>query len=276
MLIGTMNNPAGDLLREIQSVSELGMDFIDLTLEPPAASSWKINVPQIRKVLQEANLGIVGHTAFYLPIASPIEEVRRGAVMELVRCAQVFADLGAHWMNLHPDRHAPFHTRSFIIQQNLKSLNELLAATEGLGLGLMVENIPGDFNNAEQLGELLDPLPKLGLHLDIGHCNLLVKENTTEEIMRRFGNRLCHVHLHDNKGGQADLHMPLGTGTVDVEKHISLLKRSGYDSTITLEVFTPDKRHVVYSRDFLRALWDKDKPQPASVSAPMSPVASCC
>jgi hypothetical protein len=36
----------------------------------------------------------------------------------------------------------------------------------------MLENLPGDFNTAAQMGELLDPLPELGLHLDIGHANL--------------------------------------------------------------------------------------------------------
>jgi hypothetical protein len=30
----------------------------------------------------------------------------------------------------------------------------------------------------------------------------------------------------------------------------------GYDGTITLEVFTPDKRHLEYSRDLLREMWD--------------------
>ena len=30
----------------------------------------------------------------------------------------------------------------------------------------MIENLPGEFNNTSQLGELLDPLPELGDWLD--------------------------------------------------------------------------------------------------------------
>src|SRR5436853_6336320 len=35
MLIGAMNHPRRDVLKEIDWMAEMGMDFIDLTLEPP-------------------------------------------------------------------------------------------------------------------------------------------------------------------------------------------------------------------------------------------------
>jgi sugar phosphate isomerase/epimerase len=198
----------------------------------------------------------VGHTAYYLPLCSPFEELRTAAVAELQRCLTIFAELGAKWMNIHPDRHAPFEDRAFIIERNLVSLRELLPLSRQLGVGLMLENLPGDFNNSSQLRELLDPLPEVGLHLDIGHSNLLVPRNSADELIRDFGSRLKHVHLHDNKGGNADLHLPLGTGNVDTRRHLESLKRSGYDSTITLEVFSPDRQYLEYSRKQLRAWWD--------------------
>jgi sugar phosphate isomerase/epimerase len=123
----------------------------------------------------------------------------------------------------------------------------------------MLENLPGDFNTAAQLGELLDPLPELGLHLDVGHANLMVGQSTVEELLAAYGPRLRHVHLHDNKGGAADLHLPLGTGSVDVRGAVRLLQRHGYDSTITLEVFTPDTHHLTYSRDLLQRIWTEER-----------------
>ena len=95
--------------------------------------------------------------------------------------------------------------------------------------------------------ELLDPLPALGLHLDIGHANLEVEQNTAIAILATHGRRLRHVHLHDNKGGWADLHLPLGVGTMDVAKYVTALKRSGYDGTITLEVFTRDRHYFTHA-----------------------------
>jgi sugar phosphate isomerase/epimerase len=94
---------------------------------------------------------------------------------------------------------------------------------------------------------LLIPLPVLGLHLDSGNANLMVEHNSSDELLATFGPRLKHVHWHDNKGGTADLHLPLGAGNIETEHYIHSLQAIGYDGTITLEVFTADRRHLEYS-----------------------------
>lgn len=256
MLIGAMNHPARDIVSEIDWIGGLGFDFVDLSLEPPQAAVWKLDIDAVRAALDRHKLRVVGHTAYYLPLSSPFESVRRAAIEELRACLLAFARLGARWMNLHPDGNAPLHPREFVIEQNLKSLRELSVTARECGVGLMIENLPGHFNSVRQLAPILDVMPEVGLHLDIGHCNLMVELNSTDELIAAYGPRLCHVHLHDNKGGSNDLHMPLGTGTVDVPHYIRSLKNSGYDSTITLEVFTPDSHYLVYSRDVLRRIWD--------------------
>lgn len=256
MLIGTMNHPANDPVREIEWMAELGMEFIDFTIEPPAAASWRINPVEIRRALERANMPVVGHTAYYLPMASPYEELRCAAVHEFRRCLQLFSEMGASWMNMHPDRHAPFHDRSYFIDRNLKTIEELLPDSRRLGVGIMIENLPGEFNTPGHLGDLLDAAPELGLHLDVGHANLLNPYNMTEEICAAYGSRLRHVHIHDNKGGSADLHLPLGSGNIEWGRSIRALRRCGYDGTITLEVFTPDRHYLTYSADVARRLWE--------------------
>ncbi len=262
-----MNHPERNVLDEIGWMAEAGMDFIDLTLEPPGAPSWSIDVPAIRDALERSHMKIVGHTAWYLPMASAVPEIREGAVAELCRCLDRFGELGAKCMNLHPDRHTPWHPRHFYIEQNIATIRELLPHAKKCGIALMIENLPGDYNSAPQLAELLDPVPELGLHLDIGHANLQVPYNTTAEILAAHGKRLRHVHLHDNKGGHADLHLPLGTGTVDVRANVEALQKCGYDSTITLEVFTPDIHHLTYSRDLLRRTWNECKRETGALAS---------
>lgn len=202
-------------------------------------------------------MAVVGHTAWYLPMASAIPEIRAAAVVELKRCLRKSGEMGAKWMNLHPDRHTPWHPRQFYIDSNVATIEELIPEVEECGVGLMIENLPGDYNSAAQLGELLERVPQLALHLDIGHANLQVPYNTTDEILAAYGKRLRHVHLHDNKGGHADLHLPLGTGSVDACRSVRSLKKCGYDGTITLEVFTQDRHHLLYSRDLLRKTWNE-------------------
>lgn len=256
MLIGAMNHPARDVVSELVWMAEFGLEFVDLTIEPPGAASWRVDTGAIRSALDHFGLQAVGHTAFYLPIASPFEGVRRGAVQELRDCLRIFQQVGAKYMNIHPDRNIPMHDRAFVIRRNIESLMELREESEKTGVGLMIENLPGEYNTPAQLGELLDAVPDLALHLDIGHANLMVPHNMTEDILDVYGDRLRHVHLHDNKGGHADLHLPLGAGNIDVPRVLGALKRARYDGTITLEVFTEDRHYLAYSRDMLRRVWD--------------------
>jgi sugar phosphate isomerase/epimerase len=108
------------------------------------------------------------------------------------------------------------------------------------------------------MAAVLEPLPELGMLLDIGHCNLKLPKGTfsAPAIIERLGDRIRHLHLHDNNGGEADLHLPLSAGHVPFKDVIRQVKKLGYDGTITLEVFSSDKRYFALSRDILRETWD--------------------
>lgn len=255
MQIGAMNNPGEPLEKEIAWMRDLRLDFIDLTLEPPAAATWKLKPDEVGKWIRDAGLGVIGHTAYYLPIASSFPSLRRAAIDELKQAIEFFAQLGAKWMNVHPDGHAPFIPEAVVVRRNMESLLELAEFAKPHGMRIMLENVPGRFNSVTQLAPIFAGVADLGLHLDIGHSNLSVVQNTAPELITYFSTRLAHVHLHDNRGGQADLHLALGMGDLDVGTLIHTLRASGYDRTITLEVFARDRHFLEYSRDRLRELW---------------------
>jgi sugar phosphate isomerase/epimerase len=255
MQIGAMNHPGQPLANELAWMAELKLDFIDLTLEPPEAATWQLRPAEVAAMLRDRGLGVVGHTAFYLPIAHSFDRVRQAAVDELKRAAEFFARLGAKWMNVHPDGHAPFFDDTTIVLRNINSLREVAEFAQPLGLGIMLENVPGRFNTALQLAPIFEAVPSLGLHLDLGHSNLGVEHSTARELIAQFGRRLAHVHVHDNRGGHADLHLAIGMGQIDLARHVRELRANGYDQTITLEVFAPDRHFLAYSRDRLRELW---------------------
>jgi sugar phosphate isomerase/epimerase len=257
MLVGAMNHPQRPVEEEIAWMAGMGLEFLDLTLEPPGAAPWQIDRPLLRRMLRDHGLAVVGHTAYYLPLGHPFESVRRGAVEAFWRCAEVFAELGARCMNIHPDPRAPMHHRAFIIERNLQSLAEIIAFCRDLDVTVMVENLPSDFNTVEEIGKLLDPLPELALHLDLGHTHLQGGANSAPAILAAYGSRLAHVHLHDNLGGTADLHLPLGAGTLDLLMSLQALRNADYDGTITLEVFAPDRDLLRFSVDKLRRLWSE-------------------
>ena len=260
MLIGAMNNPMVDVASEIETFAGFGFDFIDLTLEPQAAYSGTLPIEKVKAALNETGIGIVGHTAYYLPIASPIPEVRESAICEIERDMLIVAALGASKINVHPFVWAPLHENRWIRETNIAAFQRLAARAKELGLKLMLENISGHFNSPRDLSAVFAAVPDLGFHLDVGHANLETEHNLTVELASLFANRLEHVHFSDNNGGNLDLHLPLGVGKIDWKWMVHILKRIGYDGTITLEVFAEDKEYLLFSRNKLLRLWNEEEP----------------
>lgn len=256
MQVGAMNHPQRDPVEEIVWMAQAGLDFVDLTLEPPRARSSNVDVTLIRTVLRDTHLDAVGHTAWYLPIASPFAELRDAALAEMLRCFDVFADLGISRVNVHPNARLPMHDGETLVRRNVEALAYLVKQAAERDLRLMLENLPGTFNRPTELRRILDAVPDLGFHLDIGHANLQTPTNLTDDLLIACGERLLHVHVSDNFGGEADLHLPLGAGHINWEWAVGALRRARYDGTITLEVFSPDRDYLLLSRDKLRRLWN--------------------
>jgi sugar phosphate isomerase/epimerase len=252
---GLMNHPARPIADQLRSIAAEGHAFVDLTLEPPAA--WPVDVDAVRALLAETGLGVVGHTAHYLPIGSPFERVRLAAVDELVAALDAFAALGARWMNVHPDRGPRLVDDAESRARCADSLGRLADAAAARGVGLMVENLSPPMATADQMRAYLDAAPGIGLHLDVGHAHL--RGSNLAGLLDAFGDRLAHLHVHDNTGYR-DEHLPLGAGKVDWPAAAAAIRATGYDETVTLEVFAEEPELVRTSVRLWRQWWEAAAP----------------
>ena len=183
MKLGVMNNPASDPVAEIETAAANGFDFIDLTLEYPQAHIDVINREAVLKALDESGLGVVGHTAYYLPFASPVGSIRDAAVRDVIGCLDFFKESGAGIVTLHPDPGAGAIDQTTVVSLNALSFKIVSDEAQKRGLTVVVENVPGPFSSVEPLKSLLGAVPALGFHLDVGHA----------EGPHRFQGRLhCH------------------------------------------------------------------------------------
>jgi sugar phosphate isomerase/epimerase len=260
MLIGAMNHPACDPVREIDWIGGHGFDFVDFTLEPPAAAPDQINVTAIRAALDRHHLGVVAHTAYYLPLASPFTSIRQACLAELRKALQAAHQIGAALMNTHFDKPPKFFTDRQIVEWHTEVLGPLCEEAAGVGVTIVLEHVPfGGANQLELIDGILQNVPPLRFHLDSGHAKLERGHDRWDDYLHWLGSKLAHVHLSDNDG-TADQHLPLGAiprSTTDWPERIGKLKASGYDGTITLEVFAPEREHLLLSRDLLRKWWDE-------------------
>ncbi len=253
MKIGFPNHPRKNIIEEIEWIDKNGFDFVDLFLEEDQAVPEKIDTEKLKQLLKNYNLDIVGHTAWYLPIGSPIKSLREAAIKEAIRYFEVFNKLGVEFVTIHA--HWPgivFSPREGVDFQ-IESLSKLVKEAEKYDLKLMYEPTDTFNDNIENISVVLQEVPELFFHLDIGHANLFGRK--PEEFIEKFYQKLKHVHLHDNFGN-ADLHLPIGCGAIDWEGELNVLKKY-YDGTITLEIFSRDKDYVLESREKLKKLWER-------------------
>src|SRR3982751_4638038 len=116
MLVGSLNNPSLPLAAELERISVAGFDFADVTLEPPGA--WPVSGTELARLLAATGLPAVGHTAYYLPIASPFPELRAEAHSIFARLLDVFAEAGVEAVNVHPDPMTRLFTRDVVVGRN--------------------------------------------------------------------------------------------------------------------------------------------------------------
>ncbi|MDI6602631.1 MAG: sugar phosphate isomerase/epimerase [Patescibacteria group bacterium] len=253
MKIGFPNHPRKNIIEEIEWIGKNGFDFVDLFLEEDQAVPEKIDVGKLKQLFKNYNLDVVGHTAWYLPIGSPIKFLRETAIKELIRYFEVFNKLGVEFVTIHA--HWPgiiFSPKEGVIFQ-IESLRKLVKEAEKYNLKLMYEPIDTFNDNVENISIILEEIPELFFHLDIGHANLFNRK--PEEFIEKFHQKLRHLHLHDNFGKE-DLHLPLGCGIINWERLLKILKKY-YDGTITLEIFSKDRNNVLMSKEKLKELWQK-------------------
>ena len=107
-------------------------------------------------------------------------------------------------------------------------------------IAVCLENLS---ETASHLSAAFEALPALKLTLDLGHAQLLTEVNTSVDFIERYTERIRHVHVHDNRGGDSaldDLHLVPGEGIIDFDKILQKLKEMCYDRTMTLELKPPE------------------------------------
>lgn len=252
MLIGFPNNPAKSLYEEVEWIVRNGFDFVDLFLECPILPE-KVNIMKLKKIISGNGLSATGHLGWYLPTGSPEKAIREAAVMEADSYFTVFEHVGVKKVTVHANWESGFSENDCIRFQAM-TLREMVKKAREYNIMLMYEPVDSLHDTVKNARKILDEVPGLMFHLDIGHANLHGK--SPEDFIEAFHKKIVHVHLHDNDG-RCDLHLPIGSGTIDWKSVVSKLKQH-YDGTITLEIFSRDRNNVLKSRERLIDLWESN------------------
>ncbi|MCF8025469.1 MAG: sugar phosphate isomerase/epimerase [Desulfobacteraceae bacterium] len=261
MRYGVMNSPLNSLLQEVEALGKLGFDYIEVTMDAPYAhhSVIKEHKAEFCQVLNRFGMDLVCHLPTFVSTADLTDTIREASIEESLQSMHMAAELGAIKVVLHPSF---IHGLGAMLPDLARkhatdSMARLLSEADRLHLTVCVENMfPRSLSlvGPEDFDVVFNHFSNARLTLDTGHANI---DGGTERILgfiRRFPDRIGHIHASDNRGRDDD-HLPIGAGTIDFVEVVKALKEIGYNETITLEVFSKDREYLSISRNKLEEMF---------------------
>jgi sugar phosphate isomerase/epimerase len=219
-------------LKDINYVGEARLDFAEINLLNPHHPFQEI--PFLLKLKKVFNFFFIVHGP---EEGNPFDcqELRNKLLPQIKILVDFAYELDASLITIHFWLDQRFIGKT-ILMNKLTILEDMMNLATKKRITLCLENLSERIDDLEQT---FHQFPQIGLTLDIGHGELLTSKNTAYSFIEMYPDRIKHIHIHDNYGGNTpddDLHLPLGKGTVVFEPILHALCETGYNGTITLEV----------------------------------------
>jgi sugar phosphate isomerase/epimerase len=262
MRYGAMNFPVKPVLEELESLALLGFDFLELAMDPPAAhyASVRAQKAELLAALDRRNMRLVCHLPTFVSLADLTDGIRQASLVEVLQALETAASLAVEKVVAHPAAISGMgaFVPDLARQHAYESLAAIASKAAELGVILCIENMFPRCRfgvEVDDFRDIFSRFPALKLTLDTGHAN--IGSPRGKRIMRfieAFADRIGHIHVSDNFGKE-DNHLPIGSGTIQFAKILTALKKTGYDGTVTFEVFTPDREYLRLSREKFDRIW---------------------
>jgi len=263
MKYGAMNFPVKPLLNELREIADLGFDYLELTMDAPEATPQKIlgQKREIMNLLSSYNLELVSHLPCFVSTANLYESIRNASRKEILEALEASSELGVKKAVLHPSYVTGLgkHVKDEVKKLGYEFLEDVYVHANDLEITLCLENmtpIEGWLFEPEEFREVFKRFGNMKLTLDLGHTNIQMKENMVYKFIKLHGKKIAHLHAHDNFGKE-DNHLPLGCGKIKFDEIFSEIKKTGYDDTLTLEVFSQDRDYLKISLQKAKMMWSR-------------------
>ena len=213
-------------LEGITFLAAHGFDFADLNLN---------EIDKIRREEHEM-LAAANHAGLFFTAHAPDLRVDNDDGMQRISEAVRYAELfRPRTITIHPIL-APSSNTPEKMERKLREIGVLAEMAASYGARISCENTSEE--PADMKG-VLDAHPGVVLTVDIGHSELLSDENKSVGFIKAYPDRIGHIHIHDNIGGNTyheDLHLPLGEGRIDFAPILRALRDLPQEITITFEM----------------------------------------
>jgi len=230
------------IVETLQPIREAGFETLEISTAPQHIDlSSSAALQDLKRQIDQAGLRVHSlHAPFGhdVNITNPDASQRRAALGRLHLAIEALAILGGKLYVIHPggEDQRWVWEREARMALAVEGLLELTAACDARGLTLVLETpLPHLLGGSlADFAWILDQLPGegVGVCVDTSHCSL---GGFLFDAVARFGDRLVHVQVSDNRGVSDD-HLPPGQGHIDWARFQRSLVEVGYRGVFMLEV----------------------------------------
>jgi sugar phosphate isomerase/epimerase len=228
---GTARSP-----QDVTALHELGLQFAEIPIADASKFSGELHAYQELK--HRLGLYYVCHGPREGD-PNDIDALEKEYLPKVLQIFPLMQRLGMRLLTIHLWLDHRF-VREKTIQYKIDLLKRIVTAASESNTTVCLENLSETPDDTE---DAFRETPLLRMTLDLGHAQLFTEVNRSHDFLDRFPERVKHIHIHDNRGGQSpldDIHLPPPEGIIDFESIFIRLRQVHYSGTMTLEL-KPDE-----------------------------------
>ena len=108
---GLLTNPSNEIISEISKIHELNFEYAEIGIEGPEGNPEIINKKkdEIVKLLQRFKQKPIGHTAYWIDLASDYDYIRHAWILKAIREIKTARKIGIDLINFHANLNGMFY-----------------------------------------------------------------------------------------------------------------------------------------------------------------------
>lgn len=229
---------------------KLNLSFIELNLDLPYCKL----TDNVKKIAEKYNIEFTVHLSEKLDVAELDNDIRNAYLKKIETIIKngIKQNIKKYNLHLDPGIHFSLPDKKIFIYE--KYLNEYKASLKDSCLFLnnlakkydveiMFENLKLP-NYLKEGFEIVGSFDKLFFTLDMGHD--LKSNSNAEELFLSYNKKINHIHFHDYNG-KSD-HIALGSGIIDIDQKLSLIKELNVYAVIEVK----QEKELIDSIKFLK------------------------
>lgn len=226
------------------------------------------NRPQVKRLLDDLEISVSQLTCAP-DFTNPDPAERERQLEEMKAKVETAAELGAQAVRVTAGMRHEGLSQQKGVELAVESMVRLLEFSEPRGVKLCYENhyqdrrwSQEDFSfRTEVFLQIFERLEPTAVMVNFDFANPLMAGADGAALLKRVAHKVFHVHAGDRVPGVYQ-HCVLGTGGVDFDTLLSILKQHGYAGYLTIEDGQAEgdegfRRSVAFLKERLEAVYDE-------------------